>query len=145
MGSVLSSSEVVRRLNDLGFRPTTPRRIIVDYILAQTGRFSAQDIYDQLRQIHAHIGRATVFRTISLLERIGALEALHLEDGRHGYIVCGLGHHHHLVCTHCGKSIQFEDLDLERHIQQLSERNAFAPNSHRLEIFGLCPDCQAAA
>jgi Fur family ferric uptake transcriptional regulator len=142
MQATLSAAEVVRRLGELGYKPTTPRQIIVDFALDQRGHFSAQEVYDRLRAVHPHIGRATVFRTIELLERAGALEAVHLEDGRHGYTVCGQGHHHHLICSRCGRAVEVEGCELDEAILRLGRENDFTISAHRLEFLGLCGACR---
>jgi Fur family ferric uptake transcriptional regulator len=145
MQNVVSSAAAVRRLGELGHKPTTPRQIILDAALGRRGHFSGQEVYEEVRLAHPYIGRATVFRTIELLERAGMLESVHLPDGHHGYTVCGEGHHHHLICSRCGRTVEVEGCELDEAILRAGRESDFLIEAHRLEFLGLCGDCRAPA
>lgn len=126
-----------------GYRMTSPRRQIVA-MLAARGSMTAQELYDALRRAGSGVGRATVFRTLELLSQLGAVERVHLPDGCHTYVLTRPGHHHHLVCSDCGTVLEFSDCQLDGLLAGLAERTAFRIDSHWLEVFGLCRDCQTA-
>jgi Fur family transcriptional regulator, ferric uptake regulator len=73
------------------------------------------------------------------------VERLVLPDGSMGYVACEPGaHHHHLVCTACGRGVDIADGDLGRLVDEIGRRNGYRIESHRLELFGLCGNCDGA-
>ncbi len=136
--------EILRLLREEGYRITQPRVAIVDAILDTPGGFTADWLYDRLRDV-AGIGRATVFRTVDTLAHLGYLRRLHGEDHCSSYIRTTPGHHHHLICTNCRCVVEFDGCTVEALASELGARTQFRIEGHWLELFGLCPDCQARA
>lgn len=136
--------EILRLLRAEGYRITQPRIAIVEAILATPCGFTADGLYDRLRGV-AGIGRATVFRTVDTLARLGYLRRLHDEEHCSQYIHTTPGHHHHLICTQCHRVVEFDGCTVEALTNELSARTQFRIQGHWLELFGLCPDCQTAA
>ena len=89
------------------------------------------------------VGRATVFRTLDILERLGAVERLELPSGEHTYVVCEPAHHHHVVCSGCGRTEEIVDAGLRTVVRRVARRTGYRVDEHRLELFGLCPACLA--
>jgi len=135
--------KIIRLLRDEGYRITQPRTVIVDAILAQESGFTADGLYDALRGV-AGVGRATVFRTLDTLTRLGYLRRLHGADGCHQYVRATPGHYHHLVCTHCGRVVEFDGCSVSAMTDTIAAHTQFRIESHNLELFGVCPDCQHA-
>ncbi len=131
---------ILRLLRDEGYRITQPRIAIVDAIVAAPGGFTADSLYDQLRDV-AGIGRATVFRTVDTLARLGYLQRLHGEDHCSQYIRTTPGHHHHLICTKCHRVVEFDGCTVEALARELSQQTGFRIEGHWLELFGICPEC----
>ncbi|MHB1475812.1 MAG: Fur family transcriptional regulator [Dermatophilaceae bacterium] len=125
-----------------GHRLTGPRRALAGLIEARDGAFSAADLEADARGRQLGIGRATIFRTIELLAEIGALERIDLPTGDHAYVPCGPAHHHHVVCRGCSRSVEVGDLGLATIARDVARRTGFRIDEHRLEMFGLCPDCR---
>src|SRR5262245_28105384 len=95
-GANLSRSDwMLRRLEDEGLRLTGRRDLVVRTIADKPGSFTPEALVDELRPYG--IGRATVYRALEVLERIGVLTRVHL--GSHAFTVCDESHHHHLLCT----------------------------------------------
>src|ERR1041384_6304979 len=119
-GSNFSRADwLLRRLADAGERMTGPREIVVRALVAQQGVINPEALSYEL---HPHgVGRATVYRTLDLLERYGMLARVHV-DGCHGYTLCDEGHHHHLLCSGCGTIIPAEATGIEGGILSLAER-----------------------
>lgn len=130
---------MLRRLADDGLRQTGPRHTVVEAIAAKEGAFNPEALVDELRP--AGIGRATVYRTLELLESRGMLTRIHL-DGCHGFTVCDEGHHHHLVCRSCSKVVSIDAKGIEDEIRQLAHQLKFRVDTHTLEFAGLCETCQ---
>ncbi len=130
------------RLAETGLRLTGPRALVAEAIAERTDTFTTEGLIEEL---HAHrVSRASVYRTVDLLERLGLVTRMHLEGGNHGYAVCDGGHHHHLLCTACGRVIPIDARAVEREIQALASQLRFRVDTHTLEFAGQCERCQAA-
>jgi len=125
-----------------GHRLTEPRRQVAALITARRGHFAAADLVDDAHRRGAGVGRATVFRTLELLADLEAIERIDLPSGEHAYVACEPAHHHHLVCSSCGRSAEVVDGDLAKTVERIGRRTGYRIDSHRLELFGLCPVCQ---
>ena len=137
------SSRIVDTLGGAGYRLTGPRRTVADLIAARGGgHFTAADIAAEARTGHSGVGRATIFRTLDLLLEIGAIERIDLPDGEHAYVACRTMHHHHVVCTGCGRSTDVDDTDLRAAIGTLARATGYVIDGHRLELYGRCPACR---
>jgi len=135
---------VTGALSGGGRRLTRARRTVGQLIGGQKGCFTAANLLDEARSREMPIGRATVFRTLDLLTEEGALERIDMPDGEHAYVVCEPEqHHHHVVCQSCGRSVEVRDTGLAEIVRAIGEQSGFRIDSHRLELFGLCPECAA--
>jgi len=131
-------------LHRAGYRLTEPRLAVTRLVGAQTGHFSAADLVHEARVRHLGIGRATIFRTLDVLSELGAVERIDLPSGEHAYVGCAPTHHHHVVCSRCGRTAEIEDAGLRTVVREVTRRTGFRVDEHRLELFGLCSACQAA-
>ena len=131
-------------LDRAGYRLTEPRRALATLIADQDGHFTAAELVAIARARRLGVGRATVFRTLETLEDIGAIERLDLPSGEHAYVGCEPAHHHHIVCSRCGRSVEIDDAGLRPVVREVARQTGFRVDDHRLELFGLCPTCQAS-
>jgi Fur family ferric uptake transcriptional regulator len=131
---------MLQRLEEADQRMTGQREVVVGAIAAKPGAFTAEALVDELRP--RGVGRATVYRTIELLDRLGMLTRMHLGDC-HGYTVCDEGHHHHLVCRGCGVVVPVDAGRVESEMQALARRLNFRMDTHTLEFSGYCAACAA--
>jgi Fur family ferric uptake transcriptional regulator len=124
-------------------RATAPRRRLDELIARRTGHFTAAELIGDAHTRGLKVGRATVFRTLDLLVEQGRLERIDLPSGEHAYVSCAPAeHHHHVVCRRCGKSVEVEDSGLQSVVGEIARRSGYTIDTHRLELFGLCPDDQ---
>jgi Fur family ferric uptake transcriptional regulator len=130
-------------LANAGVRLTAPRRALAELIAARPDHFTAADLLADARRRRVRVGRASVFRTLDLLVELGTLERLDLPSGEHAYVVCEPEHHHHVVCRNCGRSSEVADAGLAVAVSEMARQTGFAIDSHRLELYGLCPECRA--
>jgi Fe2+ or Zn2+ uptake regulation protein len=135
---------MLRSLEGIGYRATGARRIVAELIADHAGPFTAADLIAAARVRHREIGRATVFRTLDALLEARAIERIDLPTGDHAYVPCEPLHHHHLVCSRCGRTIDIDDAGLRSLVREAARRTGFRIDEHRLELFGSCPACQAA-
>jgi Fur family ferric uptake transcriptional regulator len=131
-------------LGRAGYRATTARRAVVDLIARREGHFTAADLVEDARSRGLGIGRATIFRTLDVLADLRAVERLDLPTGEHAYVACEPVHHHHVVCSSCGRSSDADDAGLRAVLRDIERQTGFRIDGHRLELFGLCPACQTA-
>lgn len=131
-----------RALLDAGYRLTAARRAVTTLIAARVGHFSAADLLEDARAGRSGIGRATIFRTLELLTALRVVERLDLPTGLHAYVACEPTHHHHVVCSGCGRNLDVDDEGLREVVRAIADRTGFRIDDHRLELFGLCPDCR---
>jgi Fur family ferric uptake transcriptional regulator len=133
-------------LDRAGYRLTGPRRAVADLIAARQGHFTAADLVDDATGRRLDMSRATIFRTIEVLEAVGAIERIDLPSGDHAYITCEpAAHHHHVVCERCGRANDVDDAGLAGVVERIGRETGYRIGAHRLELFGLCPACQAEA
>lgn len=130
-------------LERAGYRLTEPRREVAALIAGQTGHFAAADIVEEARTRRLGVGRATVFRTLDVLSDVGVVERIDLPSGEHAYLACEPVHHHHVICSSCGQSRDVDDARVRSVVRDVERRTGYRIDGHRLELFGLCPDCQA--
>jgi Fur family ferric uptake transcriptional regulator len=110
--------------------------------LKKQGKFaSAQSVYQLLRKDGEPTGLATVYRTLQKAAARNTVDVLRKEDGEALYRLCETGHHHHLLCTSCGKTIEVEGSSVERWANTVAKNNGFRKVSHVVELFGLCARC----
>lgn len=110
--------------------------------LKRQGKFaSAQSVYQLLRKDGESTGLATVYRTLQKAAARNTVDVLRKDDGEALYRLCEIGHHHHLVCTSCGKTIEVEGSSVERWANTVAKNNGFRKVSHVVELFGLCAKC----
>jgi Fur family ferric uptake transcriptional regulator len=118
---------------------STRQRAAVSAVLDELDGFrSAQDLHAMLRQRGEGIGLTTVYRTLQALSEAGEVDVLRTDDGESVYRRCSTGHHHHLVCRSCGRTVE-----VERWADRVATENGFVDVSHTLEVFGTCDACAA--
>lgn len=115
--------------------------------LAETQGFvSAQDLHAALREDKTGIGLATVYRALATLAASGEADQLQSPEGEAIYRACSsTGHHHHLICRGCGKTVEIQATDVEQWAQRTAASHGFTRAEHVVDIFGLCAACSAEA
>lgn len=125
-------------------RNTRQRTAILETLARQDEFRSAQQIHEQLRADGETVGLATVYRTLQTLTRSGRLDVLVAGDGESLYRQCEAGgHHHHLVCRVCGRTVEFLAPKLETAMDAIAAEHGYTEIDHTLEVFGLCDEHSA--
>ena len=135
------------RLERDGYRVSAPRSAVVETLAALGCSVTAKEIADRLRDRDADVGVASIYRTLELLDRLGLARRVDAAEGiaRYEPIDPSGEHHHHLVCERCGEVTAFEDGELERAIERLSDRLEYAIDAHDVTLRGECPGCRSEA
>ena len=128
-----------------GLRRTGQRSKVVDVFLATERHVTVQELHDLVRRKYEGIGYATVARTVKLMCESDLCRQVNFEDGavryEHKY---DHEHHDHLICVKCGKFEEIYSPKLEQLQHELVEKYDYVQQSHKLDIFGLCPECAKA-
>ena len=125
-----------------GRRSTRQQRAVADVLQTSDGFLSAQDIHATLRQQGDPVGLATVYRALQGLVETGEADVLRNAAGEAIYRGCSTGHHHHLVCRSCGRTVEVSGPTVERWANKVAEEHGYTDVSHLLELFGICADCR---
>ncbi len=137
------ADRATQALIEAGYRRGGVRSAIVALLDEQPCALSAVEIGEALEAKGAGASRASIYRVMEELERIGLLARVEVGQGivRFEPLREGPGHHHHLVCERCGRLEPFTDAGLERAISRLSERIPLQVSEHEIVIRGACPAC----
>jgi Fur family ferric uptake transcriptional regulator len=133
-----------------GSRWTVPREATLEFLNKSSKHMSAKEIHASLCKSYPEMGLTTVYRTLELLTRMGLITKLNLGDGQSRYELKPREkdeHHHHLICTECGKIIDYsefldEELELVRKTEKrLAKKYDFRILDHNIEFLGMCEKC----
>jgi Fe2+ or Zn2+ uptake regulation protein len=116
---------------------------VAELIVEHGGHFTAAELETAARQRGLDISRATLFRALELLIELGVVERLDLPTGEHAYVPCARAHHHHVICSRCGRATEVEDHGVAEAVAEIARQSGYRIDTHRLELFGLCRHCQA--
>ncbi|WP_397476018.1 ferric iron uptake transcriptional regulator [Pusillimonas sp.] len=129
-------------LKNMGLKATFPRLKILDiFRKAEERHLSAEDVYRALINEDVDIGLATVYRVLTQFEQAGILVRSQFDGGKAVFELNDGDHHDHLICTNCGKVVEFSDPDIEKRQHKIAKDHGFALESHTMLLYGICPDC----
>jgi len=141
------SEDVLEVFTRLGGQLTDQRRWILEAV-PRDAPFHPDELCLRVRLARPQVGRATVFRTLRLLQDMGLVERCAEADGARAYRLClasAKGHHHHLLCVDCGRDtlVAGERLrELEEALARTQAAYGHAPVAHELELRGRCAACR---
>lgn len=132
--------ELAKTLKAHGYSLTKPRQAVFSALQAGVPRSMRELILD----LASVIDRASIYRTVSLFEELGIV--VRVQQGWKYKIELSdkfSPHHHHLVCTVCGRVVSFtEPADFENTINEIAAKGGFTAQNHSLEISGICARCR---
>ncbi len=130
-------------LESRSLRYTKQREEILHYLLKAKKHVTPEEMYRDLNKEDPSLGRATVFRTLNLLQEAGLANKIQFADGKSAYEhKFSRPHHDHMICVECREVIEFSNPTIERLQDQITHQFEFKPLWHRHEIFGRCKRCQ---
>ncbi|MBI4313344.1 MAG: transcriptional repressor [Candidatus Omnitrophica bacterium] len=136
------SSTFKKYLEGKGLNLTHQREEVLKCLLSAGNHMSLDDVYAAAKKKDPTIGRATVFRTLKLLEECGLAAEVGSADGRTRFeIKADRPHHDHMICIECGRIAEFESPMMERFQNKAIRQHKFIALWHRHEIFGRCELC----
>ena len=151
MTGVAKAGEIEARIDALnrflaskGLKSTKQRDLIAEIVLEAEGHIGVEEIYRKARKRDSKVGFSTVYRTMKLLKECGLVLERHFGDGLARYEPLHEGEHHdHLICVRCGSIVEFEDDEIEKRQDAIASKHGYRVQSHKHEIYGLCPRCSA--
>lgn len=128
-------------LKEKGLRLTLPRRLILDYIHDNKDHITAENIISHVHSQFPQVNKSTIYRTLELLEQNDCV----FKSESHGktiYHHAEEGHHHHLVCSKCGKTVDYNE-DIFSPVQKKLEKTlGFQVSFNHVIMNGLCKECR---
>jgi Fur family ferric uptake transcriptional regulator len=126
-----------------GLRRTSQRDLILDMFLRTEDHLTMEDLYWLVQKEDPSVGQTTVYRTLKLLAQAGLAREVRFGDGKtyyeHHY---NHEHHDHLICTECGKVIEFFSPEIESLQEKTAVELGFTLTNHSLRMWGLCAECR---
>ncbi|MGO4957165.1 Fur family transcriptional regulator [Luteococcus sp. Sow4_B9] len=121
----------------------TRQRLAIRALLSEVDGFrSAQQLHELLRSAGDSVGLATVYRTLQAMAEAGEVDGIRTDDGEMVYRQCSDdGHHHHLVCRSCGRTVEISAKAVEKWADEVAAEHGFRDAGHDIELFGLCSNC----
>ena len=136
----------LKHIQKQGLKRTSQRDLILDVFLRTEKHLSSEDLYRLVREQDTNIGQTTVYRTLKLLAEAGLAREVRFGDGithyEHNY---KHEHHDHMICSQCGKIIEFYSAELEALQDAMAAKHKFEVTQHLLRIIGFCADCRRNA
>lgn len=131
-------------LLDNGLRLTRQRQMIAEAFFDHDGHPDIDELYSRVRKRDPNVGQATVYRTLKLLVESGLANMSRFGGSTTRYEVHHEDEHHdHLVCTGCGRIIEFVDEAIEALQEKVARAHDFEMHDHKMEIYGVCAPCRA--
>ncbi len=139
--------EIFRKyLERHGLKLTAERRALFDELFARHEHFEADELLMRLRAKHTKISRATIYRTLDLLVESGIVGRVRIGESGYRYERLRAGEHHdHLICTECGRVIEFYEPQIEVLQDEVCDRYGFLAISHSHQLRGICRRCRPRA
>ena len=129
-------------ISENNLKITKQRRTVLKAFLECKNHISVEELYNTVLKTEPKIGLATVYRTLALLTKSGLALEMDFGDGQKRYESSyRTVHHDHMVCTECGKIIEFNHPLIEKYQEEIAKANNFKITSHKLDLFGYCLDC----
>lgn len=131
----------VATLKKKGLKLTPQRILITDIIHDAKGHITANEIIESVKEQMPGVNKSTIYRTLDILEEAGCVykseqgnEFIYHHDHE--------GHHHHLKCSKCGKTISCDE-DMFASVQKtMARKYGFKADFKHLIISGLCESCK---
>ncbi len=135
----------LKHIQKKGLKRTAQRDLILAIFLRTEEHLSSDDLFRLVQKEDPNIGQTTVYRTLKLLTEAGLAREVRFGDNRthyeHNY---KHQHHDHMICSECGRIIEFFSAELEALQDSMAAKHRFQITQHLLRIIGICADCRRA-
>lgn len=123
------------------YRNTQERYLVLESAISMEEHFSADELYLHMRSAKLKVSRATVYSTLDLLTKCNILMKHRFQEGgAHFELADKMPNHDHLICTECGRILEFQEEALDAITNKVCEEFGFKAIKHSLQIFAVCKD-----
>ena len=136
-------SELTAKLRENSRKITGPRQAILDLLRQHPHPMTNKEIRAGLPKGMCDL--ATIYRSMHMLEEMGLVKRFDFGDGTARFELVHEGedgHHHHLICTRCSDVVEIDECFQRELEEKLAKRHGYQSVTHKLEFFGICPECQ---
>src|SRR5699024_821003 len=134
--------ESISKLKEHNVRITPQRHAIIEFLIKTETHPTADEIYQELVTDFPNMSVATVYNNLRLLTRMNLVNELKYFDTSSRFDF-NSNRHYHAICSICGKVTDFQYPGLDDVEIVASNLTGYDVDTHRLEIYGICPTCQA--
>lgn len=144
----INRDEIIEDLKKIvkqkGLKYTEQREIVLSILLQVDDHLTAEEIYNRIKSEYpdTNVGIATVYRALSFLEEVELIASINFGTDGKKYESNAKSHHDHLICTECGKIVEFVDEEIEKRQEKIAIANKFKISDHSMQLYGLCESCQ---
>ncbi len=138
----MHTSTIINQLKQNKHRITKAREAIIEMFVLHTSPITAKDVEEYLEKRNITVNKATIYREITFLINEKIITEVHLSADILYYEIQGRPHHHHVVCTNCGK---IEDIHIKKEdglIEAVAKKTQYRIDQHSLEFYGFCVNCK---
>lgn len=130
-------------LRSRGLKVTDSRKQIFRALQSSEDHFTADEFHDREFGVDGSVSRATVYRTLDVLEKCGFVRKVVLKSGK-AYYESRIGnmHHHHMICIECDSIMEFPGSSLSAQLNVMAESRDFEVFCHDIKVHGICSECQ---
>jgi len=140
--TVAADDEALEILRAQGKRITPQRSLLLQVIRKSKGHLDADGVYRLARQKDPSISLSTVYRNLNMLKELGLISELHLDQEHHHYELRDATEHYHLICSNCGRVIEFDSPLVEELMDRVSGEKDFLVERIHIDLVGLCAECR---
>ncbi|MGA1932481.1 Fur family transcriptional regulator [Arcobacter sp. YIC-464] len=144
---MVDNEEIIDELKKIvkqkGLKYTEQREIVLSILINAQDHLTAEEVYNEIKQQYpdTNIGIATVYRALSFLEEVDLIASINFGTDGKKYESNAKSHHDHLICTSCGKIVEFLDDEIEKRQERIAKKNKFKITSHSMQLYGTCETC----
>jgi Fur family peroxide stress response transcriptional regulator len=138
----LPDSTIVNTLRRKGHKATPQRIAISRLVLGKRNHPTVQEVYNEVRRTHPTVSLATVYKTLSFLTELGAVQELPFSHGEARFDSY-VEPHINLVCHRCGRINDLENRLAREIVTRIASTTRFTPTGQRLDVYGLCQRCRS--
>jgi Fur family ferric uptake transcriptional regulator len=137
--------EIAERLHQSGHKVTPQRLNIIKIVTESAELLTPSALLKKVREVDPEVGEVTVYRTLDILSEIGLVCMVLTGENTHSYIGRPPEHHDHLICSECGKVVNFTECNIAKLEKRLVSETGFVIDDHRLDFYGKCRECKRRA
>ena len=135
-----SDASVIEALRSKGYKATPQRIAICRIALNSRAHPSAQQVYDEVKEIHPTVSLATVYKTLEVLRELDLVQEIHFPKGQARFDSY-MNPHINLSCLKCGTITVLDDVTVKEITRKVAEVKKFKPTGQRMDVYGICQKC----